>query len=237
MVALYLTGILDGEPSLETDLGTVWFRRTAGGYMGYIPITYNAEGGDHTLQLTCGSLTRDLTLTVTNTQHKTVELPAEEDVGGAEEYRNAIWPLYTNSTGQKLWNGLFVAPSSSAIAVHYGDIQMRDGQRSGQSTGLTYSAPDNETITAPQSGTVVLADTLTLTGGTVVIDHGCGVKSYLFGLKTVTAQRGQTIEAGSPVGTAGTDHDLIFELRIGSKSVDPEPAMAGRSGLQYRESE
>ena len=75
------------------------------------------------------------------------------------------------------------------------------------------------------------------TGGTVVIDHGCGVKSYLFGLKTVTAQRGQTIEAGSPVGTAGTDHDLIFELRIGSKSVDPEPAMAGRSGLQYRESE
>ena len=237
VVALYLTGILDGEPSLETDLGTVWFRRTAGGYMGYIPITYNAEGGDHTLQLTCGSLTRDLTLTVTNTQHKTVELPAEEDVGGAEEYRNAIWPLYTNSTGQKLWNGLFVAPSSSTIAVHYGDIQMRDGQRSGQSTGLTYSAPDNETITAPQSGTVVLADTLTLTGGTVVIDHGCGVKSYLFGLKTVTAQRGQTIEAGSPVGTAGTDHDLIFELRIGSKSVDPEPAMAGRSGLQYRESE
>ena len=183
VVALYLTGILDGEPSLETDLGIVWFRR------------------------------------------------------GAEEYRNAIWPLYTNSTGQKLWNGLFVAPSSSAIAVHYGDIQMRDGQRSGQSTGLTYSAPDNETITAPQSGTVVLADTLTLTGGTVVIDHGCGVKSYLFGLKTVTAQRGQTIEAGSPVGTAGTDHDLIFELRIGSKSVDPEPAMAGRSGLQYRESE
>ena len=174
---------------------------------------------------------------MTNTQHKTVELPAEEDVGGAEEYRNAIWPLYTNSTGQKLWNGLFVAPSSSAIAVHYGDIQMRDGQRSGQSTGLTYSAPDNETITAPQSGTVVLADTLTLTGGTVVIDHGCGVKSYLFGLKTVTAQRGQTIEAGSPVGTAGTDHDLIFELRIGSKSVDPEPSMAGRSGLQYRESE
>ena len=68
-----------------------------------------------------------MTLTVTNTQHKTVELPAEEDVGGAEEYRNAIWPLYTNSTGQKLWNGLFVAPSSSAIAVHYGDIQMRRG--------------------------------------------------------------------------------------------------------------
>ena len=144
VAALVITGILDGsEPTVETDLGDVWFRPVTGGYMGYIPVTYNAEGGPHTLTVTCGSLTRDLTLTVTNTQHKTVELPAEEDVGGAEEYRNAIWPLYTNSTGQKLWNGLFVAPSSSSIAVHYGDIQMRDGQRSGQSTGLTYSAPDN----------------------------------------------------------------------------------------------
>ena len=38
----------------------------------------------------------------------------------------------------------------------------------------------------------------------MVFDHGCGVKSYLFGLKTVTAQRGQTIEAGSP-RPAGTD--------------------------------
>ena len=83
----------------------------------------------------------------------------------------------------------------------------------------------------------MLAATLTLTGGTVVIDHGCGVKSYLFGLKNITVQRGQSIEAGAPVGTASTEHDLIFELRIGSKSVDPEPAMAGRSGLQYRESE
>ena len=105
------------------------------------------------------------------------------------------------------------------------------------SAGPTYTAPDGETVTAPQSGTVVLADTLTLTGGTVVIDHGCGVKSYLFGLKNITVQRGQSIEAGAPVGTVGTEHDLIFELRIGSKSVDPEPAMAGRSGLQYRESE
>ena len=59
-VAVQLSGILDGEPSLETDLGTVWFRKTASGYMGYLPVTYNAEGGDHTLHLTCGSLEKDI---------------------------------------------------------------------------------------------------------------------------------------------------------------------------------
>lgn len=82
IVAVQLSGILDGEPSLETDLGTVWFRKTASGYMGYIPVTYNAEGGDHTLHLTCGSLEKDITLTVTRTMYDTVTVPAEEDTGG-----------------------------------------------------------------------------------------------------------------------------------------------------------
>ena len=55
VAALVITGILDGsEPTVETDLGDVWFRPVTGGYMGYIPVTYNAEGGPHTLTVTCG---------------------------------------------------------------------------------------------------------------------------------------------------------------------------------------
>lgn len=237
VVALYLTGILDGEPSLETDLGTVWFRKTASGYMGYIPVTYNAEGGDHTLHLTCGSLEKDITLTVTRTIYDTVTVPAEEDTGGGEEFRNAIWPLYTTGSSAKLWNGRFEAPSAGAVAMEYGVTQMVDGQRSGQATGLTYAAADGETVTAPQAGNVVFAGTLTLTGGTVVIDHGCGVKSYLYGLETVGVERGQSVSAGDPLGTAGTAHNLIYELRIGSKSTDPQTALDGNSGLQFREAE
>lgn len=237
IVAVQLSGILDGEPSLETDLGTVWFRKTASGYMGYIPVTYNAEGGDHTLHLTCGSLEKDITLTVTRTMYDTVTVPAEEDTGGGEEFRNAIWPLYTTGSSAKLWNGRFEAPSAGAVAMEYGVTQMVDGQRSGQATGLTYAAADGETVTVPQAGNVVFAGTLTLTGGTVVIDHGCGVKSYLYGLETVGVERGQSVSAGDPLGTAGTAHNLIYELRIGSKSTDPQTALDGNSGLQFREAE
>ena len=98
-------------------------------------------------------------------------------------------------------------------------------------------SPDGETVTAPQAGNVVFAGTLTLTGGTVVIDHGCGVKSYLYGLETVGVERGQSVSAGDPLGTAGTAHNLIYELRIGSKSTDPQTALDGNSGLQFREAE
>ena len=237
VVAIMLSGILDVEPSLDTDLGDVWFRKTTSGYMGYIPVTYNAESGDHTMTLTCGSLTQQITLSVSKTEYGNASVEAEEESGGAEEYRNAIWPLYTTSESEKLWSGAFQRPSAGEVSMGYGVVQMVDGQRSGQSTGLTYAAQPGETITAPQSGKVVFAGTLTLTGGTVVIDHGCGVKSYLYGLQTVTAQQGQTIATGDAVGTAGEEHDLIYELRIGSKSVDPDKAILGSSGLQYRESE
>ena len=131
----------------------------------------------------------------------------------------------------------FEAPSAGAVAMEYGITQMVDGQRSGQATGLTYAAADGETVTAPQAGNVVFAGTLTLTGGTVVIDHGCGVKSYLYGLETVGVERGQSVSAGDPLGTAGTAHNLIYELRIGSKSTDPQTALDGNSGLQFREAE
>ena len=174
---------------------------------------------------------------MTRTLYDTAEIPAEEDVGGGEEFRNAIWPLYTTGSSAKLWNGRFEAPSAGGISMEYGTTEMVDGARSGQATGLTYGAADGETVTAPQAGNVVFAGTLTLTGGTVVIDHGCGVKSYLYGLETVGVERGQSVSPGDALGTAGTTHSLIYELRIGSKSVDPQIALDGNSGLQFRESE
>ena len=49
--------------------------------------------------------------------------------------------------------------------------------------------------------------------------------------------RGQSVSTGDPLGTAGMSHSLIYELRIGSKSTDPQLALNGSSGLQFREAE
>ena len=239
VVAVLVTGILDGsEPVLQTDLGEVWFRPVTGGYMGYLPVTYNAEGGAHTLTLTCGSLTQDLTLTVLQKNTDTVDTEPEEDIPGAgTEYKNAIWPLYTRGSAEKLWQGTFAAPTTAAVKAGYGSRLRTNGSITGHATGINYSAAGGTPVTAPQSGTVVYAGTLALTGGTVVIDHGCSGKSYLYGLETVGVERGQRVSAGDPLGTAGTAHNLIYELRIGSKSTDPQTALDGNSGLQFREAE
>lgn len=240
IVAIWVTGILDGStPTLETDLGDVWFRPTQSGYMGYIPVTYNAEGGAHTLTLTCGTLVQELTLSVTEMNATTVQTQPDDTAqpaGAAEEYRNAIWPLYTTSEEGKLWQGAFASPHPSGATIPYGARLMADGQSAGRSTGLTYGAAEpGSIVSAPQNGVVVFAGTLAMSGGTVVIDHGCGVKSYLFGMGEVQVQKGQQVVMGDTVGLATDAHDLIYELRIGSKSVDPAAAIRGASGLQYQE--
>lgn len=240
VVAVLVTGILDGStPTLESDLGTIWFRKTTDGFMGYIPVSYNTTGGEHLLTLTCGELVQELSLSVTESKVATVQVEAEEETnipGASDQYKNAIWPLYTQGSSDKLWQGAFAAPCTSLPSAEYGDRLMTDGNVTGRSTGLTYAnAEPGSDVSAPSSGTVAYAGELSLTGGTVVIDHGCGVKSYLFGLGTVTVQTGQTVNRGDTVGTTTDVHDLIYELRIGNKSVDPAAAIKGSSGLQYQE--
>lgn len=242
VVAISVTGILDGStPELECDLGTVWFRPSANGYIGYIAVSYNTWGGGHDLVLTCGDLVQQLSLSVTENKTGTVEVPADTlaMVGGSsQQYKDAIWPLYAQGNDQKLWQGAFAAPSSSVPTAQYGDRLTAEGDASGRATGLIYGAADvGSRVSAPQAGTVVYAGTLDLTGGTVVIDHGCGVKSYLFGMGEVLVQKGQSVEKGDEVGATTDAHQLLYELRIGNKSADPAAAIKGTSGLQYKDNQ
>jgi len=81
----------------------------------------------------------------------------------------------------------------------------------------------------------VLARELALTGKTVVIDHGCGVRSYLYGLAELSVSAGQTVERGQAVGALGDE--LTMDFKLGSKSVDPEPLFKTSGGLFWREDE
>ena len=50
---------------------------------------------------------------------------------------------------------------------------------------------------------MVFAGNLELTGNTVVIDHGCGLRSYLYGLQELSVSKGQTVEKGQLIGYVG----------------------------------
>ena len=240
VVAGYVAGGLGGgsvPPAAECGLGPVWFRPTQNGWLGYLPVTYNAEGGDWPITVTLEGTTLSSTVSVRSTEYPSTQASADTAATAEanEEFRRVIWGLYSQGSNQAYWSGAFQYPAQGASIFQAYGAYLYDGESSaGRAASLTLLCPENALAVSPAAGRVAYAGRLQLTGNTVVIDHGCGVKSYLFGLESIASiAAGDQVSAGQGLGVAG--RKLIWEVRIGNKSVDPQALTRGGSdGLFYR---
>ena len=237
VAGLAVTGLTgDHAPTVETDLGSVHCVRSADGWRAYIPAAYNASAGGHEVAVTVNGETFTRTLTVLPKDFGTVEVeaePAPAETANAE-FRNNIWPLYELPVREKLWSGGFVCPAENYMTlVDFGQVRVTNGQQGSRSNSTKLYTIPGEPCRAPANGVVVFAGELALTGKTVVIDHGCGMRSYLYGLQELSVTRGQTVEKGQAVGSLG--EELTMDFKLGSKSVNPWPLFQTSGGLFWRE--
>ena len=237
VAGLAVTGLTgDNAPTVETDLGSVHCVRSADGWRAYIPAAYNASAGGHEVAVTVNGETFTRTLTVLPKDFGTVEVeaePAPAETANAE-FRNNIWPLYELPVREKLWSGGFVCPAENYMTlVDFGQVRVTNGQQGSRSNSTKLYTIPGEPCRAPANGVVVFAGELALTGKTVVIDHGCGMRSYLYGLQELSVTRSQTVEKGQAVGSLA--EELTMDFKLGSKSVNPWPLFQTSGGLFWRE--
>ena len=110
------------------------------------------------------------------------------------EFRNAVWPLYEQPAREKLWAGGFACPAENYMKlVDFGQVKAVNGKQGSKSNSTRLYTIPGDSCRAPAAGVVVLARNLALTGNTVVIDHGCGVRSYLYGLQTIAVGEGALV--------------------------------------------
>ena len=237
VVGLRICGMAgDTAPTVETDLGNVQCVRTADGWRAYIPAAYNASSGGHEVNVTVNGEVISRSIIVLPKDFGTAEVepePAASDAANTE-FKNSVWPLYEQPAREKLWQGGFVCPAESyTTLVDYGQVKVENGQQGSRSNStMLYTIP-GEPCRAPAAGVVVLAKELALTGNTVVIDHGCGMRSYLYGLQTLSVSQGQTVEKGQAVGALG--EELTMDYKLGSKSVNPWLLFQTGGGLFWKE--
>lgn len=237
-IGVLITGMVgDAVPTVETDLGAVQCVRSASGWRAYIPAAYNASAGSHEVTVTVNGEASSYTITVIPRDFGTAETEAEaSDEAAAAEFRNTVWPLYEQPARGKLWSGGFLCPVEDYMTlVDFGQIKVVDGSETGRSNSTRLYTIPGEPVRAPANGVVVLARQLALTGNTVVIDHGCGVRSYLYGLQTISTAEGQTVERGQAVGSLG--EELTMDFKLGSKSIDPWRLFQTTGGLFWKEDE
>lgn len=237
VVAAAFTGMVgDTAPTVETDLGNVQCVRLGSGWRAYIPAAYNASAGAHELTFTVGGETLTRTITVLPKNFGTVEAepePAASEEANAE-FRNAVWPLYEQPVREKLWSGGFVCPAENYMTlVDFGQTKVINGKQGSKSNSTKLYTIPGAPCRAPANGVVVLARNLALTGNTVVIDHGCGLRSYLYGLDALSVTAGQTVERGQAVGVLG--EDMTMDFKLGSRSIEPWLLFKTSGGLFWKE--
>ncbi len=237
VIGMRIDGMVGSDsPIVETDLGMIQCVRAGTGWRCYLPAAYNAEAGVHSVAVTVNGETLNVNITVTMRDfgEVTADPEAESSEQAATEFRNAIWPLYEQTAREKLWQGAFLCPLENyTTLVDYGQVRVVDGVRGSRSNSTLLYAVPGDPVRAPAAGVVVLARNLELTGWTVVIDHGCGLRSYLYGLASLSVSEGVTVERGQALGPVG--ETLTMDFKLGSKSVNPWPLFQTSGGLFWRE--
>jgi len=90
-----------------------------------------------------------------------------------------------------------------------------------RSRGITIAARPGGQVVAPAPGRVSFAGDYRGYGKIVIIDHGGGWTSLLTGMIALSVGVGDTLDAGTPVGRAGSDDSRItVELRRAGRPVD-----------------
>ena len=99
----------------------------------------------------------------------------------------------------------FIIPTKGIISGVFGSQRILNDVPKNPHKGVDIAAPEGQTIVSTNDGVITLAeDDLYYTGGTIIIDHGHGVKSIYAHLLTVDVIIGQKVIKGEPIGNVGS---------------------------------
>lgn len=116
-----------------------------------------------------------------------------------------------------LRQGAYRLPVVGRIVAGLGEVD-DSGVRS---RGITIAARPGGQVVAPAPGRVSFAGDYRGYGKILIVDHGGGWTSLVTGLIGLSVNVGDTLDAGTPVGRAGSDDSRItVELRRAGRPVD-----------------
>jgi len=131
-------------------------------------------------------------------RRKTAEAKSAADTAAkAEAERQAA--LQRNLEPLSTQIGKLALPVAGDIIKHYGD----DNGLGNKLDGLAIATPANANVMAPVSGRVEFAGSFRSYGQLLILNAGQGYLVLLAGMKQISAEMGQVVRVGEPIGTMG----------------------------------
>jgi murein DD-endopeptidase MepM/ murein hydrolase activator NlpD len=98
----------------------------------------------------------------------------------------------------------FAWPTQGRISGVYGSVRILNGQPRRPHFGVDIAAPEGTPIYAPADGVVILKhDSMVLTGQTLMLEHGLGLKSIYVHLAQMLVNEGDEVQRGTLIGRVG----------------------------------
>jgi len=127
--------------------------------------------------------------------------------------------IKTSDYGRLAW------PVEGTILYNFGRV-VNPNNTVTRWNGIGIAAPEGTTVRAVAEGEVRAAESMSLYGKTVIIEHGGGDYSVYASLSSISVRVGMKVSKGQVIGTVGSsDPDqpphLHFEIRHNGPAIDP----------------
>jgi murein DD-endopeptidase MepM/ murein hydrolase activator NlpD len=237
-VSIYVDNLDDGFPEGTFLDQTLRFAPHGDGYVALVGIDAFTPPGLYTLELGGSGarpwrrFTQQLQIESAGfvTQHINVgeEMAALLDPAVRRNEDAYLATFFDDYSDTRHWSGLFQYPvRTTVVSGPYGDGRSYNGGPIEiYHTGVDFAVDVGAPVFTPAPGVVLLSEPLQLRGNVVIIDHGWGVMTAFFHLKSSVVTAGQTIGAGQQIGEAGntglsTGPHMHWDLRIHNVTVGP----------------
>lgn len=136
----------------------------------------------------------------------------------------------SSSSSTSSGSGVFAMPISGAyISSGYGPrVHPITGVVGKMHAGVDFAAPEGTTITAADSGVVIVAEWTSGYGNTVIVDHGDGLWTLYGHIRNggIKVKEGDSVTRGQKIAEVGstgnsTGNHLHFEVRVNGSHTNP----------------
>lgn len=205
-----------------------------GGKIALMPVSYFTAVGEHTITLKCGGESVKWGIAVNNKKFQIQNLTVDssvtsstiEDQKANAEYETAIAPLRPVADSKQYWD-TFVWPVTGPVSTEFGMIRYVNGAPTSSRHGaIDFAVPRGTEVKAAAAGRVLHAGFLQLTGNTVLIEHGYGLKSWYYHMDSLNVKTGDMVKASQIVGKVGstgfsTGPHLHFGMSVNNVFINP----------------
>lgn len=208
--------------------------------VGILPFNFVRQPGDYSLTVTYEGAVFELPYTVTasefDIQHLTIsQETVSSTVGNSaalQEYNDTVYSNLGTFDPNIYWSGTFIQPAEGWISTEYGSQRITNGVPGNAHDGIDIAADVGTPVVATNGAKVLYSGYLTVSGYTIILDHGMGLQTLHLHMSGVEVETGDIVQKGEVIGYVGsegyaTGPHLHFSMYVGGHAINPWMAFDG----------